>query len=122
MLDLDGIAEEDAGAGAGAGSSSSLSGCSISRLFASGSGTASTLGLAAGVLSAENSSLNADLGSSSFLVSVGVLYAAGADFDLVGSAGVGVTGVADDGAGEGAEATGALEEVMALVSRSISFG
>lgn len=47
---------------------------------------------------------------------------AGADFDLVGSAGLGVTGVADDGAGEGAEATGALEELMALVSRSINLG
>lgn len=31
-------------------------------------------------------------------------------------------GLADDGAGEGADATGALEELMALVSRSINFG
>lgn len=120
MLDLEVVAA--AAAGADAGSSSSLSGCSISRLFASGSGSASSLGVTAGVEIGENSSLNADLGSSFALDMVGVTKLAGADLDLEGSAGVGVTGVAVDGAGEGAEATGADDELMALVSRSINFG
>lgn len=57
------------------GSSSSLSGCSISKLLASGSGSgvASTLGVTAGVEIGVNSSLKADFGSSfSCLGGVGV--------------------------------------------------
>lgn len=68
--------------GADVGSSSSISGWSIFKLFACGSGVGSilgvaagvgsTLGVAAGVEMGENSSLNADFGSSSALDMVGV--------------------------------------------------